>query len=62
MCKMAPFVGKAAVVNSYLSTFCFDCEDTGFQVRRVCAMGMADIAPVVGTVLTEKALVCFQTF
>lgn len=57
MCKVAPIVGKDAIITSYLSTFCFHCEDNGFQVRRVCAMGMAEIAPVVGTLLTEKALV-----
>jgi serine/threonine-protein phosphatase 4 regulatory subunit 1 len=57
MSKLAPLVGKDITIKYYLDRFCHLCADALFQVRKVCAMSIGDIAAVVGTNLTEKILV-----
>lgn len=57
MSKLARLVGKEIVVNWFLERFCILCQDSMFQVRRVCASSMGEIAAVIGTRLTETVLV-----
>lgn len=57
MIKVAPLVGKDVTVRAYLARFCRLCHDQLFQVRRVCASSIGDIASIVGPNLTEEVLV-----
>lgn len=62
MSKLARFVGKEIVVKWFLERYCSLCQDPMFQVRRVCASSMGEIATVIGTRLTEAVLVIIHNF
>lgn len=57
MSKLAPLVGKDITINWYLDRFCHLCHDKLFQVRKVCASSIGEMATVVGINLTEHVLV-----
>jgi len=61
MSKLAPLLGTEITVKFYLERFRCLCNDSLFQVRKVCAVSIGDIAAVIGTNLTEKFLVSRDT-
>ncbi len=57
MSKLAPLVGKDITIKCYLERFCHLCHDKLFQVRKVCASSIGEMASVVGSHITENVLV-----